>query len=308
MLKNRRLLPLLCALLFPLSLIAAPDAATKHAQKLYQEGSWKKAESALSSKIAGLSPSLERSDLLFMRAVCLYNLQEYDHANDCFSEIMRSSSPTRTKEIIEYKYHIAEKLRNGAKKRLMGVSYLPKWSSGQELALEIYDEICMIAPSHELAAYSFFAKSQLYLLLGDFTHSIEELQQLITKFPEHHLLPAAYLFQLKVYEQQAIKEPQNPDIVALSELVLERYETEYPNAHNKTQLYQSLAKIKEYYAQGILESAAFFERLNKPRAAALYYQSCSQQFPDTRSSHMAKHKLNHILQKHPEIDLKELNM
>lgn len=242
----------------------------------------------------------DHPEIYFFLGAGYYYLCEFDQANDHFScYLEKSCSPEYLEETIEYKFAIAEQFRCGALRRILGSKRLPKWIGGKSYALKIYDEIICALPCHDLAAQSFYSKGMLLSEIKDYRCSVEAFQTLIRRFPMHELAPEAYLASLCVYLSQACCEYQNPDVLALAEIVLRRFREDFPNEERLCEGEELFAQMKEVFAYGLYETGAFYERTCHPQASVLYYSSTMHQFPDTCMADKASHRLVRLLGRYP---------
>jgi outer membrane protein assembly factor BamD (BamD/ComL family) len=240
----------------------------------------------------------------FYLGASLYYAGEYDAANEYLSSYLKNSqSPELLEEAMEYKFATAEEYRCGAKRRFFGHHSMPKWVCGKSHALTIYDEIVATLPCHELAVKSFYSKGFLLCELNDFRASVEAFQALIRRFPTHELAPEAYMAIMDVYLQQAHCEYQNPDILALAEIVLRRFSEDFPNEERLAQAAAQVKEIKEVFAYGLYETGVFYEKVSKPQASALYYSSAIRQFPDTCMAQNARDRLNYLKSHFPNLNV-----
>src|SRR5262249_23135108 len=158
------------------------------------------------------------------QGVAYYNLAEYDLANEAFTSYLEGkSTPRLFEETIDFKYAIAEKFRQGARRHLFGTKRLPKWGPGQDYAIKIYDEIIAAVPSHEYAVQSLFSKALLHWNRNEYTNAVDCFQMIIRRFPKHEYAPESYLLINQVYLDQSQKEFQNPDILSFAEINLRRF-------------------------------------------------------------------------------------
>lgn len=232
------------------------------------------------------------NDSIYYLGVSQYYLQEYDFANETLSKYLQAqSNPRFFVDAIGYKLEIANQFRNGAKKRFFGKKMLPKWAPTGDLAQEIYTEVITALPCHEHAAQALFAKASLYWDELDFRESVDTFQALIRKFPKHELTPLAYLNINRVYLDQAESEFQNPDLLALAQINMRRFERDFPKEERLIEAREDVQKIQELYAQGLFDTGQFYERKGKPTAAIIYYQKTIAQFPDTEFANFSRRRL-----------------
>lgn len=224
--------------------------------------------------------------------VAEYFLFELDTANDAFSQYLKvQNNPQFFTETMEYKYAIASELKNGAKVRFFGTKHLPKWASGTELAVEVFDEVIAAIPCSELAAKSLYSKGQILWGQRLYRDSIDVFQQLIRRFPRHEYAPESYLTIEKIYLDQARCEFQNPDLLALAQITLRRFKQDFPRDEKVVLAEATVREIQEVYANGLYETGQLYERKSEPRASIIYYSNAINQFPDTAVAQLCRERL-----------------
>ncbi|MBA3238802.1 MAG: tetratricopeptide repeat protein [Parachlamydiaceae bacterium] len=234
-------------------------------------------------------------EALFYQGVAEFNFEEYDCADQAFSDYLQSKNhPRLFDEAIEYKYAIAEKFRSGARRRLLGTKRLPKWANADGHALKIYEEIIAAVPTSELAVQSLYSKGFLHWNRRECTEAVECFQIIIRRFPKHELAPECYLMINQVYLDQSRYEFQNPDILAFAEINVRRFAQSFPTDERVLEAEQDLLEIKEVYAQGLYNTGQFYERTNHPYAAILYYRNAVIQFPETRIAQLSQERLGFL--------------
>lgn len=232
------------------------------------------------------------SESHYYLGIAYFNLTEYDFANDSFTNYLKSTNqPKFFEEALGYKYKIAEKFREGAKRRFFGTKQMPKWGSGRSLALKIYDEVIYSLPCHNYAALSLFAKAVMFWEDNEWRESVESLQTLIRRFPKHELAPEAYLGINRVYLEQSRREFQNPDLIVLAQINLRKFAKDFPKDERVAQAEANVQAIKEVYASGLYGTGRYYERTSKPGASIIYYQSAIKQFPDTKTAERCRLRL-----------------
>lgn len=248
----------------------------------FEKGDWEMAAQNYFIVLSNFSQSDYAQVSTFFWGVSLYNLQDYDWANQAFTQYLSNEThPYFFREAIRYKYGIAEEFRYGAKRRILGYKRLPKWFSGYDLALEIYDEVIKAMPSDPISAWALYSKGLLLYTMRSWREAIETLQTLIARFPKTELAPEAYILISQIYYEQSQREFQNPDLLALSELNYKRFCRDFPKEERLEYVGGLVLAIQEIYARGLLETGAFYERTCHPRAAIMYFQKAVNQFPET---------------------------
>jgi len=254
--------------------------------------SWRAASSEFEKVIYYFPCSDAATDASYYLGICYFKMKEYDFANEEFSNYLKASQhPPFFQDAVEYKFCIAEHFKGGRKKHPFKIRYLPKWVSGQQSALVIYDEVIACLPNHELAIQALYSKGNLLKKMREYRDSIEAYQTLIRRFPRHEIVPACYLNIADAYVQQSALEFQNPDILALAELNVRKFKDDFPRDERTAIAAKSVSLIKELYAKGLCDLGLFYERMKQFDAAAIYFQSSIEEFPDTQVAAFCRSRL-----------------
>lgn len=263
--------------------------------KDYNKGRYKDATYHFNVIVKNFPQESFYNDSQFFLGVCHFYDEEYDAANESFSEYIQcQNNPCYFEEAIGYKLQIAECFRMGAKKRFFGARGLPKWATARTLACEIYSEVISSMPCHEYAAFALWGKANLHWIDRDFKESVDAFQILIRRFPKHELAPEAYLCINQVYLDQARYEFQNPDLLVLAEINSRKFARAFPKDERLDESCQNVQAIREFYARGLFETGQFYERKEKPLASGIYYRSAIAQFPDTSYANCCRYRLSVI--------------
>jgi len=253
--------------------------------KAMESKDWYEAERQFSIASANFPGSPYGQEAFFYLGVAQFNLEEFDMANESFSKYLQAKGhPRLFQAAIEYKFAIAEKFREGARRRLLGTKQLPKWATGGTIALKTYDEVIAAVPCHDLAAKALYSKGMLHWTRKEYRDSVDCFHTIVKRFPKHELAPESYLCITKVYLDQCRFEFQNPDILAFAQIHLRKFKQDFPKEDRISIVERDVLAIKEVYAKGLFETGQFYERKGKPDASAIYYQNAIRQFPETFSS------------------------
>lgn len=261
----------------------------------FNQESWREASDEFERVIYFFPDSVEAAEASYYLGICYFERKEYDFANAEFSGYLKASlQPEYFEDALKYKLCIAERLGAGCKRRPFKYRYFPKIMEGQTLALEIYDEIVTTVPNHELAVCALFAKATLLQRMREYRESIDTYQMLIRRFPKHELTPESYLKIAQVYYQMSRLESQNPDILGLAELNVRKFSEDFPRDERVTCAETYALTIKEVLAGGLCNVGQFYSRTGHPEAAAIYYQSAIEQFPDTKVAKLCACRINQL--------------
>ena len=234
-------------------------------------------------------------DAVFAQAKAYYHLGLYEHADKEFTAYMNDAAgSTHFFEAVEYKFHIAEAYRSGARKHLFDSHKLPAIVPAEEDALRIYDEVITTLPHHEMAAHSLLQKGCLMADAEDFKPSVEALQQLIRRFPKQGLAADAFLEINRVYLMQCRAEGLDSNLLDLADVNLRRFQQAYPREPRLVEAEKYLTDMQTLFARDLWEVGNFYERTHKPTAAQIYYQRLIEKFPQSEPAALAREKLASI--------------
>lgn len=251
----------------------------------YNQQNWRRSATEFEKVIYFFPSSDAAAEASYYLAVCYFEMKEYDFANEEFSNYLKASQhPAFFEDAVYYKFCIAEYFKAGTKRRPFKMRYLPKWISAQDLALTVYDEVVIALPNHPLTIQALYAKADLLRCMGEYRDAIETYQIIIRRFPKDEIVPACYLNISETYYQQSRYQFQNPDLLALAELNVRKFKEDFPRDERVIIAQDNIYRIKELYAKGLCDLGLFYERMKQPAAAAIYYQSSIEEFPDTRVS------------------------
>jgi outer membrane protein assembly factor BamD (BamD/ComL family) len=258
----------------------------------YNRGLWRTASAEFERVLHFFPSSAEAVEASYYLAICYFEMREYDFANVEFSRYLKTSShPTYFEDAVYYKFCIAEHFKAGKKKRPFTARYLPKWISAQDLALTIYDEVVAALPNHALTVKALYSKAELLKCMREYRESVEAYQLIIRRFPRDEIVPVCYLNIADAYYQQSRYEFQNPDILALAELNARKFREDFPRDERVDMADDYVRCIKELYAKGLCDLGLFYERMHQPAAAAIYFQSSIEEFPDTQVAQFCRSRL-----------------
>lgn len=231
-------------------------------------------------------------DALFYSAICYFHKSEFDLSNKQFSKyLLLSGKLKHFEKVFDYKFQIAENFRQGRKKHLFGLKQLPKWSPAKGEAMKIYDEIVAALPGKEIATNAFYSKAELLRVKRNFRESIETFQTITRRFPRHSLAADSFLRISEVYLEQSRIESQNPDLIALAQVNLQRFRKSFPSDERIEIAKKNALAMKEVYSKSLYDTGRFYERKKKPHASAIYYRDAMQKYPDTESAMKSRERL-----------------
>lgn len=283
-------------------LVSSDEYATLSEQEHFQLGlqalqtnNWKEASKQFQIVHLNFPNTPTGQEALYFEGMALYNLCEYDLANESFNQYLKGQHvPEYFEEAIQYKYEIANQFRDGAPHRAFGTKVLPKILPDRARAIDLYEEVASALPNSDIAARSLEAKAKLHLSYGFYTDCVATYMQLIKRFPRHELAPEAYKCIADVYLSQGRREGNNPDLLILAQMNYKRFQADFPRDERLAYVEGTVYALKERYAHALYATGRFYERKYQPGASAVYYKMAIAQFPDTSSAESCRERL-HIL-------------
>jgi|GEM_PF-674207 len=261
----------------------------------YQAENWKNLILTAKALHASYEESPFNAEAHYYKGVAYYHLGDYDFANESFSEYLRNeTTPKFFEDAIEYKFQIAEKFYEGARRHFLGFQKLPRIIPARDEALEIYEEIITTLPRHDLTARSLYKKGCLLYEFNDYKPSVEAFQVLIRRFPRHYLSPEAFLGIQKVYLKQAQQEFPDPDILELATINLQKFTESFPGESRLEDATKMLTQMEDSFAQELFETGFFYEKTHKLDAAAIYYANLITKYPYSTYAQKAQRHLEKI--------------
>ncbi len=264
-------------------------------KRAYERGEWKEAIKNFRIVTFNSPSGIYGKEAFYPLAISYYNVREYEFANTAFSSYLENNTnPPFFDSCIEYKFDIAEKFRCGTKRRPFGTKQMPKVLAGDDLAIDIYEEVIAAMPSNEMAARALYSKGFLLWKAQAFDESVAAFQMLIKRFPKHEFAPECYLIITDVYLDKAKKEMHNPDLIPLAEITYSRFKRDFPRADQLSKAEQNVVRIKEVHAMSFASTGEFYERTKRPGAAVIYYQNAILEYPGTSAAGFSRERLQAI--------------
>lgn len=265
------------------------------ATEAFQKEDWKELIRQATIVIKNFPETPFMHESLFYLGVGYFQTQDFDLSNKNLSAYLKKQTALQHfREAIQYKFQIAEKFKEGARKHIMGWEAMPKWVPAREDAMKIYDEVITALPNDDLAAKALFGKAELQLEDEEFRTSIETYQTLVRRFHKHPLAPEAYVQIAKIYLTQSREQYPDSDFMDLAEINLRKFSQDFPSDERLLVVENVLSEMQELYANNFYEIGQFYERTHKPNASILYYSKIIKTFPNTKSAELSKERLREL--------------
>lgn len=234
-------------------------------------------------------------DAPYYLGVIAFEESDLDIANRYFSEYLHKKSvPDHYEDTFRYKLAIGTRLAKGEMRHLFGYESLPKWMTGRQIALDIFNEIIKTLPYQELSAQAMIERGNLLTYREEYPKAIESYQEVIRKFPKSSFAIESYKAISQSYLEQLEREPQNMDALQLAKINLIEAKKMFPNAEEINTISTQLEMIHEGCATSLFEIGLLYERMKEPKAAVLCYDMVIQKYPSTSASSKAFDKMTEL--------------
>ncbi|MCH9704350.1 MAG: tetratricopeptide repeat protein [Chlamydiae bacterium] len=232
------------------------------------------------------------TDALFQAGVCYMHIGHLDIADEYFAAYLNQKGTLKHfEQVFEHKFAIAEKFRAGKRRHPYGIAAMPRFASGKGYALELYDEIAATLPAREIAAKALYSKGLFLRKMYERKEAIEVFQTITRRFPKHRLAAESFMRISEVYLDNVQYEAQDPDLLALAQLNLQNFENAFPSEGRISVVEENLHQMRERYARALFDTARFYEKKKKKRAAEIYYRDMIARYPSTETAEQGRQKL-----------------
>jgi outer membrane protein assembly factor BamD (BamD/ComL family) len=215
---------------------------------------------------------------------------DYYKAHKHLQEFLNEFSGTEYAErAVELEFNIAEVFLSGKRRKFLGVRIL----KADDIGISILDELAATYPESNIAELAMKTKADHYYSRAlDFASAEMEYAALIKEFPRSR------------YTRQAQRRSADSALATFPGIEFddaplieaeERYRdyvAMYPGAAEQEGVGLILQEIRSKRAAKEFEVGRYYERTGKDRAAAFYYRSTMNHWPDTIAATRARERLS----------------
>ncbi|HEY2574008.1 MAG TPA: tetratricopeptide repeat protein, partial [Verrucomicrobiaceae bacterium] len=205
----------------------------------------------------------------------------------------------RFAEAVQQQFQIAEESRTGKHSTVFVV--IPSKVSPTKL-VEMYQGVIRNAPFSKYAAPSMFAIGEIYQDKGEKGLADAAFQQVVDNHPGTQLAAEAQ-YRIGTINNANAKHTQDSANLVKARDALEIYKASHPSGERMGEIETMKKQNTELSAGRSLEIAQFYEKMGKPKAAAIYYNEAIK-FGSADASLKARERLAAVAAAHPD-DVKE---
>ena len=199
----------------------------------------------------------------------------------------------RFKEAIEREFVIAEGFFGGKKMEIVGPIRLP----ALEKAIEIYQHMVDHAPYGDYGDRAQLRLGECYLKQQRYEEANRAFQKVVDDYPASPLQEEAKFKVAFCARQLSLKASYDQSATEEAIKWFEEFLASHPDSELAPMAEESLRQLHDIKAQGLAQTARFYEQKGKPAAAAVYYRQIAEEYPNSTVAAAAIAKMEEFKQK-----------
>lgn len=273
-------------------LAAAADADARvlwdEAQAMEEEGDFSGALDRYEDLIDDYPDSSLASSAQFRIGVCL---EEEDELYDAFEayQTLLDDYPGKGNlgEILKRQYEIGEAFLNGRRRYVL---FFRIWS-GLGCAEEIFRTVVNNATFSRVSPRSQYSLGRALQMQGDYEEAITEYNQVLTNYPGTDVIPPA-LFNLGIcYYEETMSADYDSKTGDKAIRYLKKFIKRFPDNSLRSESEEKIVKLIDLKAKKAYSIAVYYEGLDSPEGARIFYQEILDRYPDSSYAVPAREKL-----------------
>lgn len=290
----------------------APGSAELQAQEAAAGALYSQAQSS-PSKASGIYDDILKrypltntaAEAAYAKALLVRQNGKLKDAFGAFQKLVDSyrQSP-RFSDAIQQQYEIAEEAKGGKKQRSLII--LPM-KLGPNETIDLYKKVIANAPFGRFAPLSQFAIAEIHQDQGEKAEAVAAYQTVVDNYPATKEAAEAQ-FRIGAISNIASKKTEDSSNLNASRDALQTYITTNPSGERTSEAKTMLTQIDVDEARRSLEIGKFYEKVGKPKAAAIYYNEALK-FGSSEVSEEARTRLSQVSGADPDavVDAKMAN-
>ncbi len=236
------------------------------------------------------------SEAAYARALIARETSSLQSSFDAFQSFISDyrSSP-RFSDAIEQQFEIAEEAKSGKKQRS---KILIPMKMGSDDVIEMYRTIINNAPFGKFAPLAQFSIGEVYQDRGDKSLAVTAYQGVVDNYPNSKQAGEAQ-FRIGAISNIAAQRSEDRSNLTTTRDALTSYVAANPAGERASEAEQLLSQVNVAEATQSLEVGKFYERMNKPKAAAIYYNEALK-YGSAEASAEARELLARLSQTNPD--------
>jgi outer membrane assembly lipoprotein YfiO len=270
-----------------------------YAANFYEEKSYKRAVSEY-NKLVQYYPNSQHAPIAqYYIGRCYEDMESYFRAFLEYQKVIEAYPHAKNREEIIMRQHkIGVLFFDGRKAKVLGLALLP----ATDKAIEIFDQVIINSPYGEYADKAQFKIGESYKKSKRFAEAVLTFQELINNYPTSDLVESSnyevaqcgYLASLGYsYDQET------------TDAAIEKFEDFVAESGDGALMKvakESLNRLRERKAQGLYDTAGFYEKTGQHLSAVIYYKELVDKYPE---SSLAAESLNKIMKLEKRLEKKK---
>ncbi len=201
----------------------------------------------------------------------------------------------RFNEALQQQFEIAEEAKAG--KKQPSLLLIPMKLDKSEL-IKLYQGVIKNSPYGKYASHAQFAIGEVYQDDGDKAMANASYQAVVDNYPNTKLASEAQ-FRIGAISSAAARRTQDASNLAVTRDALQTYKLTNPDGDRSNEAESLIKEVNEAESIRSLEVAEFYEKSNKPKAAAIYYNEALK-YGSPEASVKARERLSALAATYPE--------
>ncbi len=266
-------------------------------RKLAEQGEHKDAAEAVDAFLAAHPDDPACEEAMFLAAQAELNAERYYQAYEKF-EAMLDAWPNGDflERALSREMDIANAFLRGEKRVVLGIFHLPAYDEGITILRGIAEQ----APGSDLAERAMMRIGEYYSDEAKHAEAADAYDEYLEMYPKGRYAGEAMLRAARAMHESHRGVPY--DVTPLIEAE-QRYKAlieQFPKLARKAGARQTITTLRELRAQRTFETAKFYDRTDRPRAAKFYFREVVKSFPDSIWAGEARSRLGAAGDKAPE--------
>jgi len=191
-------------------------------------------------------------------------------------------------KVTEKQYEIADRFYQQGTDRTGGIRLF----RGRYVrrAIETYQHVIENAPFGRAAARAQYRIAECYFVTGRYLEATYEYQKVLDEYPASEWAGQATYGLAMCYYKQALPAEYDQTIARKAVEQFRLFVRLHPTDSKVAEAEARIAELRADMARQQLVIARFYERIEKPDAARLYYRSAAAKYPETEAAREAAEK------------------
>ncbi len=231
----------------------------------------------------------------FAKAWAIRQTGKLQPAFDAFQHFITDfrKSP-RFPDAVQQQYEIAEEAKGGKKQRSV---ILVSMKMGSDEVIKMYKQVITNAPFGKFAPLAQFSIAEIYQDKGEKNEAVAAYQAVVDNFPSSKEAGEAQ-FRIGAISNVAAKKTQDGQNLTAARDAMKTYVTTNPQGDRANEAQTILMGVDEAQAARSLAIGKFYEKQNKPKAAAVYYNEALK-YGGAESAKEARERLAKLAASNP---------